>query len=110
MQVIASERRGPGAGVGRLARILTPDFQRLPRTTSDTPPRHSRQPLLVPAGSPVLSAIGVLTTTDDKREFRRCHDLGCTIDVTKPVNYENFANAIQQFGPFFAVIQVFEAE
>lgn len=52
----------------------------------------------------------VLTTTDDKREIQRCYDLGCNVYVTKPVNYENFANAIRQLGLFFAVIQVPEAE
>jgi len=26
--------------------------------------------------------------------------------VTKPVNYENFANAIRQLGLFFSVVQV----
>ena len=52
----------------------------------------------------------VLTTTDDKREIQRCYDLGCNVYVTKPVNYDNFANAIRQLGLFFAVIQVPEAE
>ncbi len=52
----------------------------------------------------------VLTTTDDKHEIQRCYDLGCNVYVTKPVNYENFANAIRQLGLFFAVIQVPEAE
>lgn len=27
-------------------------------------------------------------------------------EATKPVNYDNFANAIRQLGLFFAVIQV----
>jgi len=48
----------------------------------------------------------VLTTTDDKDEIQRCYDLGCNVYVTKPVNYENFANAIRQLGLFFAVVQV----
>jgi DNA-binding response OmpR family regulator len=48
----------------------------------------------------------VLTTTDDEREIQRCYDLGCNVYITKPVNYENFANAIRQLGLFFAVIQV----
>ena len=52
----------------------------------------------------------VLTTTDDKVEIQRCYDLGCNVYITKPVNYENFANAIRQLGLFFSVIQVPEVE
>ncbi len=48
----------------------------------------------------------VLTTTDDKVEIQRCYDLGCNVYITKPVNYENFADAIRQLGLFFSVIQV----
>jgi CheY-like chemotaxis protein len=51
----------------------------------------------------------VLTTTDDKREVQRCYDLGGKVYITKPLNYESFANAIQQLGLFFAVMQVPEA-
>jgi CheY-like chemotaxis protein len=52
----------------------------------------------------------VLTTTDDKSEIQRCYDLGANVYITKPVDYENFANAIRQLGLFFAVIQVPSAE
>jgi CheY-like chemotaxis protein len=48
----------------------------------------------------------VLTTTDDSQEIRRCYELGCNVYITKPVNYESFANAIRQLGLFFSVIQV----
>ncbi|MFT3976290.1 MAG: response regulator [Sphingomonas bacterium] len=48
----------------------------------------------------------VLTTTDDKVEIQRCYDLGCNVYITKPVNYENFAEAIRQLGLFLSVIQV----
>jgi len=48
----------------------------------------------------------VLTTTDDKTEIQRCYDLGCNVYITKPVNYENFANAIRQLGLFLTVMQV----
>jgi CheY-like chemotaxis protein len=48
----------------------------------------------------------VLTTTDDKAEIQRCFDLGCNVYVTKPVDYEKFAHAIQQFGLFMYVMQV----
>lgn len=48
----------------------------------------------------------VLTTTEDTLEIQRCYDLGCNIYITKPVDYEHFANAIQQLGLFLAVVQV----
>jgi len=48
----------------------------------------------------------VLTTTDDKREIERCYDLGCSVYITKPVEYEQFAHAIRQLGLFFSVIQI----
>ncbi|WP_246167553.1 response regulator [Sphingomonas piscis] len=48
----------------------------------------------------------VLTTTDDRQEIQRCYDLGCNVYITKPVNYENFADAIRQLGLFLSVIQV----
>ena len=48
----------------------------------------------------------VLTTTDDAHEIKRCYELGCNVYITKPVNYESFANAIRQLGLFFSVIQV----
>jgi CheY-like chemotaxis protein len=48
----------------------------------------------------------VLTTTDDKLEIQRCYDLGANVYITKPVNYESFADAIRQLGLFLSVIQV----
>lgn len=52
----------------------------------------------------------VLTTTDDKVEIQRCYDLGCNVYITKPVNYESFAQAIRQLGLFLSVIQVPDSE
>ncbi len=52
----------------------------------------------------------VLTTTDDKVEIQRCYDLGCNVYITKPVNYESFADAIRQLGLFLSVIQVPEVQ
>jgi CheY-like chemotaxis protein len=56
-----------------------------------------------------VSPVVVLTTTDDKSEIQRCYDVGCNVYITKPVDYEKFANAIQQLGLFVYVIQVPEA-
>ncbi len=55
------------------------------------------------------SPVVILTTTDDQREIQRCYDLGCNVYITKPVNYEGFANAIRQLGLFFSVMQVPES-
>ena len=62
-------------------------------------------------GSPLKrTPVVVLTTTDDKQEIQRCYDLGCNVYITKPVNYESFAQAIRQLGLFLSVIQVPEVE
>jgi len=53
-----------------------------------------------------MTPVVVLTTTDDKREIQRCYDLGCNVYITKPVDYEHFAQAIRQLGLFFTVMQV----
>lgn len=57
-----------------------------------------------------LSPVIVLTTTDDEREIQRCYDLGANVYITKPVDYEAFANAIRQLGLFFSVMQVPETD
>ena len=46
----------------------------------------------------------MLTTTDDPHEVQRCYDLGCNVYITKPVEYDQFAEAIQRFGLFLQVI------
>lgn len=63
-------------------------------------------------GDPLLrrTPVVVLTTTDDKVEIQRCYDMGCNVYITKPVNYENFAEAIRQLGLFLSVIQVPDVE
>ena len=56
------------------------------------------------------SSVVVLTTTDDQREIQRCYDLGANVYITKPVDYDGFANAIKQLGLFFSVMQIPEAD
>jgi CheY-like chemotaxis protein len=48
----------------------------------------------------------MLTTTDDPREVERCHALGCSNYIVKPVDYGKFAEAVKQFGLFIALVQV----
>lgn len=57
---------------------------------------------------PVLKKMPVImiTTTDDPREINLCHDLGCSHYITKPIEYNNFVNAIRHLGLFLIVVQV----
>jgi len=48
----------------------------------------------------------MLTTTDDPREVEKCHSLGCSNYIVKPVDYDKFAEAIKQFGLFISLVQV----
>jgi CheY-like chemotaxis protein len=48
----------------------------------------------------------MLTTTDDPREVERCHALGCSTYIVKPVLYEKFADAINRMGLFISLVQV----
>lgn len=48
----------------------------------------------------------MLTTTDDPREIERCYGLGCSVYVTKPVEYEKFREAVQQLGLFLQFVQL----
>ncbi len=52
----------------------------------------------------------VLTTTDDAREVSRCYDLGCSVYITKPVEYDSFCEAIQQLGLFMSIVTVPDGE
>ena len=48
----------------------------------------------------------VLTTTDDPREVDRCYGLGCSVYITKPVQYQDFVDALTRLGMFLEIIQV----
>lgn len=48
----------------------------------------------------------MLTTTDDPYEVARCHALGCSNYIVKPVDYDKFSEAIKQFGLFISLVQV----
>lgn len=63
-------------------------------------------------GDPRTALIPVimLTTTDDPREVRRCYELGCSVYVTKPVDYQAFIEAIQRLGLFLQVVRVPRAD
>jgi CheY-like chemotaxis protein len=46
----------------------------------------------------------MLTTTDDSREVERCYELGCSVYIQKPVDYERFAEAIRRLGLFVTLV------
>ncbi len=48
----------------------------------------------------------MLTTTDDPREIERCYQLGCSVYITKPVQYTAFVEAVQRLGLFLQVVAV----
>jgi len=48
----------------------------------------------------------MLTTTDDTREVKRCHELGCNVYIQKPVDYDKFAEAIRRLGLFVMLLLV----
>jgi CheY-like chemotaxis protein len=48
----------------------------------------------------------MLTTTDDPREVDKCHELGCSNYISKPVDYQKFVESIRQLGLFLLVVEV----
>lgn len=62
--------------------------------------------------SPVLRRVPVIivTTTDDPHEVARCHDIGCSSYVTKPIDPDKFREAIQTLGLFLMVVEVPEVD
>jgi CheY-like chemotaxis protein len=53
-----------------------------------------------------LIPVIMLTTTDDPREIQRCYELGCSVYITKPVDYQAFVEAINRLGLFLQVVRV----
>ena len=53
-----------------------------------------------------LIPVIMLTTTDDPREIQRCYELGCSVYVTKPVDYQGFVEAIKRLALFLQVVRV----
>jgi CheY-like chemotaxis protein len=52
-----------------------------------------------------LLPVIMITTTDDAREVARCHELGCSVYLQKPVDYEKFAEAMQRLGLFIRLMK-----
>jgi CheY-like chemotaxis protein len=52
----------------------------------------------------------VLTTIDETQEVCRCYDLGCNVYITKPVDYEQFSEAVRNLGLFLSVVTIPDEE
>jgi len=48
----------------------------------------------------------MLTTTDDPREVERCHSIGCSSYIVKPVDYDKFADSIRNLGLYISLVKV----
>lgn len=48
----------------------------------------------------------MLTTTDDPREVETCYKLGCNMYVTKPVQFDKFADTLRRMGLFIQIVKV----
>lgn len=48
----------------------------------------------------------MLTTTDDPKEVKRCHEFGCSHYITKPIEYNQFVEAIKSLGLFLKIVKV----
>jgi len=48
----------------------------------------------------------MLTTTDDPREVETCYQLGCNIYITKPVQFDRFAETLRRMGLFIQIVKI----
>lgn len=55
-----------------------------------------------------LAPIIMLTTNDDPREIQRCHVLGCSVSMPKPVDCHAFIEAINRPGLCLQVVCILD--
>lgn len=48
----------------------------------------------------------MLTTTDDPKEVKRCHEFGCSHYITKPIEYSAFVEAVKSLGLFLKIVKI----
>jgi CheY-like chemotaxis protein len=46
----------------------------------------------------------VLTSSREEPDLHKCYELGCNAYVVKPVDFQQFVNAVKQLGCFWAVV------
>ena len=79
--------------------------------------------LLLDINMPVLDGVGLLklikqdemlketqvimlTTTDDPIEVEECYRLGCNFYITKPIDFQQFAETLARLGFFIKIIKI----
>lgn len=57
---------------------------------------------------PLLKKIPVImiTTTGNSEDVDLCHNLGCSMYVVKPVEYEGFVESIRKIGMFLSIVEI----
>ncbi|EKD27111.1 MAG: Response regulator receiver protein [uncultured bacterium] len=48
----------------------------------------------------------MVTTTDDPKDVDKCHLLGCSNYITKPIEYEKFIEVVQKLGFFLKIVSI----
>ncbi len=48
----------------------------------------------------------MLTTTDDPREVENCYKLGCSVYITKPIDFQRFTETLKRLGLFIQVVKI----
>ena len=94
-------RRGPGPHLQSDTPYLLLLDIRMPQVDGVEVLRQVKQDLEL-RKIPVI----MLTTTDDPREVERCHAIGCSSYIVKPVDYDKFAEAIKSLGLYISLVEV----
>jgi CheY-like chemotaxis protein len=63
-------------------------------------------------GSEELKEIPVvmITTSDDPKEIKECHWIGCNGYIKKPVEYNKFVEAVRNLGFYLRIIEIPKVE
>jgi len=48
----------------------------------------------------------MLTTTDDPREVEACYRIGCSVYITKPIEFLKFTETLKRLGLFIQVVKI----
>ncbi|WP_089718610.1 response regulator [Candidatus Entotheonella palauensis] len=48
----------------------------------------------------------ILSSTDEPQDIERCYALGCNAYLHKPVEYDQFADAIQRLGSLVSIVRI----